>query len=241
MAKISVITPVYNCKTFLKESILSILGQSFSDFEFIIINDGSTDESSEIIKSFTDSRIRFIDYQENKGVLARSKEAIDLAVTEYIAIHDADDISLSNRLELQFKYLEENPDIFCVGGRAKKIDLSGNFIGDWDFPPASHKEIVRMLVSQSKCPIINPSSMYRLSGYRDLGGYSPDNKIMYAHDFEFWCRAILYGKRFANLQEYLIKYRVNPYGMTRKNRSKQMADHNSVMSNIKKRMKDVKF
>lgn len=241
MARISVITPAYNCERFVKESILSILGQSFSDFEFIIINDGSTDGTSEIIKSFTDSRIRFVDYQENRGVLARSKEAIDLAVTKYIAIHDADDVSMSNRLELQFNYLEENPDIFCVGGRAKKIDLSGNFIGDWDFPPVSHKEIVRMLVSQAKCPIINPSSMYRLSGYREIGGYSPDNKIKYAHDFDFWCRAILNGARFANLQDYLIKYRVNPFGMTRRNKTMQLADHNTVVSGLKKRMKDVKF
>lgn len=241
MARISVITPVYNCERLVKESILSILGQSFSDFEFIIINDGSTDGTSEVIKSFTDSRIRFVDYQENRGVLARSKEAIDLAVTDYIAIHDADDVSMSNRLELQFNYLEENPDIFCVGGRAKKIDLTGNFIGDWDFPPASHKEIVRMLVSQSKCPIINPASMYRLSVYREVGGYSPDNKIRYAHDLDFWCRAILYGKKFANLQDYLIKYRVNPSGMTRKNGAMQLADHNAVISALKKRMKNVKL
>jgi glycosyltransferase involved in cell wall biosynthesis len=108
MARISVITPAYNCERLVKESILSILGQSFSDFEFIIINDGSTDGTSEVIKSFTDPRIRFVDYQENRGVLARSKEAIDLAVTDYIAIHDADDVSMSNRLELQFNYLEEN-------------------------------------------------------------------------------------------------------------------------------------
>jgi glycosyltransferase involved in cell wall biosynthesis len=241
MPKISVITPVYNCEAFIEESISSILGQSFSDFEFIIINDGSTDRTSDLIKSFDDSRIRFVDYQENKGVLARSKEAVDLAVTEYIAIHDADDVSMSNRLELQFNYLEENPDIFCVGGRAKKIDLFGKLIGDWNFPPVSHKEMVRMLMSQSKCPIINPSSMYRLSGYKELGGYSPDNSIKYTHDLDFWCRAILDGKRLANLQDYLIKYRVNPCGMTRKNKVMQLADHITVMSTLKKRMKNVKF
>jgi glycosyltransferase involved in cell wall biosynthesis len=241
MASISVITPVYNCERFIKESVLSIIGQSFSDFEFIIINDGSTDGTADIIKSFNDSRIRFVDYNENRGVLARSKEAIDLAVTPYIAIHDGDDISMSNRFELQFKYLEDNLDIFCVGGRAKKIDLSGNFIGDWNFPPISHKEMVRMLMHESKCPIINPSSMYRLSDYREIGGYSPDNKIKYAHDFDFWCRSILAGKKLANLQDYLIKYRVNPHGMTRKNKVMQLADHNNIMLEIKRRMKNVKF
>ncbi len=241
MTKISVITTVYNCESFIKESILSILSQSFSDFEFIIINDGSTDKTSDVVLGFNDSRIRFINHNDNKGVMLRSKEAIELANGKYIAIHDADDISMSNRLELQHSFLETYSDIFCVGGRAKKIGIDGSFIGDWDFPPLNHKEILEMLVIYSKCPIINPTSMFRLCDYNALGGYSPDGSIKYAHDLDFWCRAVLAGKKFSNLRDYLIKYRVNPSGMTRHNKYAQLFDHNKIMANLKRRVKDVKF
>lgn len=241
MTKVSVITPSYNCELFIEDSINSILNQSFKDFEFIIINDGSTDKTVDIINKFKDDRIRFINHQENKGVMSCSKEAIELAVGKYIAIHDADDISMSNRLELQYDYLESHSDIFCVGGRAKKINIDGSFLGDWDFPPVNHKDILDMLVLYSKCPVINPTTMYRLSDYVELGGYSPDNSIKFAHDLDFWCKAVLCNKKFANVPDYLIKYRVNPYGMSRKSKFSQLADHNRIMNNFKKRIKDVKF
>lgn len=241
MVDVSVITPVYNCENFIKDSISSILAQSFTNFELIVINDGSSDKTAECVESFKDSRIRFVNHSENRGVMARSKEAIELATGKYIAIHDADDISMSNRLDVQYRYLESNANIFCVGGRAKKIAADGSFIGDWDFPPLEHKDIVTMLIISFKCPIINPTAMYRLADYKSLGGYSPDGTIKFAHDLDFWCKAILNSKKFANLQEYLIKYRVNPSGMSRKNKFAQLADHNKIMSDIKKRIRDVKF
>lgn len=241
MPKVSVITPVYNCESFIEESVRSILSQSFSDFEFIIINDGSTDNTAEIISSIKDSRIRFVDHKDNKGVMLRSKEAIEIARGEYIAIHDGDDVSMSNRLESQVGFLDFNKEVFCVGGRAKKIGVDGSFIGDWDFPPLSHRDIVTMLIIYSKCPIINPTAMYRTSDYVSLGGYSPTGAIKFAHDLDFWCRAVLSGKIFANLQDYLIKYRVNPIGMSRGSKFPQLADHNKIMSEFKKRIKDVKF
>jgi len=241
MPKISVITSVYNCESFIVDSVNSILAQSFSDFEFIIINDGSTDNTYELLSSIKDNRIRFVNHKDNKGVMTRSKEAIELARGEYIAIHDGDDISMSNRLASQSAFLDDNKNVFCVGGRAKKISVDGSFIGDWDFPPLLHKDIVAMLVIYSKCPMINPTTMYRFSDYISLDGYSPNGDIKYAHDIDFWCRAILSGKIFANLQEYLIKYRVNPLGMSRKNKFHQLYDHNKIMSAFKKRIKDVKF
>jgi len=207
----------------------------------IIINDGSSDRTADIISEFKDNRIRFVNHSENKGVMLRSKEAIDLSVGEYIAIHDADDVSMSNRLELQVKFLDSNPEIFCVGGRAKKIDVGGKLIGEWDFPPLTHKDIVALLVIYGKCPMINPTTMYRKHEYYQLSGYSPDNSMKSAHDLDFWCRAIVGGKKFANITDYLIKYRVNPDGMTRKNKIAQVSDHMKIMNDLRKRMKDVKF
>jgi len=241
MSKVSVITSVYNCESFIKESINSILSQSLEDFEFIIINDGSTDKTSEIISSFKDKRIIFIDHCKNKGVMLCSREAIELSTSKYIAIHDADDISMPNRLEIQYNFLELNSDIFCVGGRAKKIEVNGSFIGNWDFPPLSHRDIVTMLIIYSKCPIINPTAMYRRSDYDEIGGYSPDGSVKFTHDLDFWCRAIFCNKKFANLEEYLINYRINPLSMSRKNKFAQLADHNKIMIEFKKRIKDVKF
>jgi len=239
--KVSVITPVYNCESFVKESLSSVLNQTFQDFEFIIINDGSTDKTHDIVSSFKDKRIRYISHEDNKGVMERSKEAIELAVGEYIAVHDGDDVSMSIRLEQEVAYLDANPEIFCVGGRAKKIDMNGFFIGDWDFPTPNHDDIVKMLRIHKKCPIINPTSMYRLSVYNELGGYSSRKEVDGAHDFDFWCRAILAGKKFHNIQDYLIKYRVNTEGMTRRQKLKQFAAYNTVMLEFLQRIKNVQL
>jgi glycosyltransferase involved in cell wall biosynthesis len=241
MAEISVITSVFNSEKYIEESIDSILNQTFTDFEIIIINDGSTDNTSEIIQKYTDPRIKFINYKDNQGVLIRSKEAISLANGKYIAIQDADDISMPLRLEKQLNFLNENNTIFCVGSWAEKIDLLGSFIGIWNFPPLSHRDIVFMLISLSKCPIINPSSFFRRDGYFDVGGYSPDNSIRFAHDIDFWTRSIIQGKKLANLSDILIKYRVNPEGMSRSKKHEQLADHIRVISNFKQGIKNVKF
>lgn len=241
MPKISVITPVYNCEDFIESSITSVLNQSIKDFEFIIINDGSTDLTHEIISKFTDERIRYINHSDNLGVMLRSKEAISLATGEFIAISDADDVNFLNRFETQCDFLETHPDVFCVGSHAKKIDVKGNFIGDWTFPKFDHKLIVSMLVIEKKCPIINPTAFFRLKGYQEIGGYSPKEPHFGAHDLDFWCRAILAGKKLANIQEILLKYRVNPSGMTRKNKLMQFADYNEIMRNFMQRIKDVKF
>jgi glycosyltransferase involved in cell wall biosynthesis len=245
MPKITVITPAYNCQDFIEESIRSILNQSYKDLELIVINDGSTDDTGKIIRALhteaNDERFRYIDSSENRGVSARSKEAIELARGEYIAIHDGDDISMSNRLEAQAAYLDSHADVFCVGGRAKKIGVHGDFIGDWDFPPSDHKEIVTMLAIYRKCPIINPTSMFRVADYKQLGGYTQNPSVDSAHDFDFWCRAILEGKKFHNLQDYLIKYRVNPNGMTRRNKLKQLSSYNTVLAAFLQRIKNVKL
>ena len=112
MPTISVITTVYNCEEYIKLSIESILRQTFTDYEFIIINDGSTDKTSDIIKTYKDKRIKFIDEKENKGITYRSNQAIESSSGEYIAIHDGDDISFSNRLEKQIEILKRKKSCF---------------------------------------------------------------------------------------------------------------------------------
>ena len=114
-AQVTVLMPVYNAEQYLREAIGSILHQTFTDFEFIIINDGSTDRSEEIIKSYTDTRIRYYKNESNLKLIATLNKGFDLAGGKYIARMDADDISLPNRLQLQFELMEKNPEVGLCG------------------------------------------------------------------------------------------------------------------------------
>ncbi|HKQ33129.1 MAG TPA: glycosyltransferase family A protein, partial [Thermodesulfobacteriota bacterium] len=113
--KVTVLMTVYNGEKFLNEAIDGILNQTFRDFEFLIINDGSTDGSREIIKSYKDPRINLVDNESNIGLTASLNRGLSLAGGEYIARQDADDISLPERLEKQISILERNPDIALLG------------------------------------------------------------------------------------------------------------------------------
>lgn len=107
--------PVYNAQEYIREAIDSILNQTFSDFEFIIINDGSTDNSVEIIKNYNDPRIVLVDNTENKGLVSVLNQGLQLAQGEYIARMDADDISLPNRFMEQVNYLDKHPQVGILG------------------------------------------------------------------------------------------------------------------------------
>ena len=127
MPKVSVLMSVYNGEKYLKEAIKSILGQSFKDFEFIIINDGSIDKTEKIIKVFNDKRIVLIN-QENIGLTKSLNNGLKLAQGDYIARMDADDVALSYRLEKQVKFLDSNPHIFLVGSSCYLINESNLLI-----------------------------------------------------------------------------------------------------------------
>jgi glycosyltransferase involved in cell wall biosynthesis len=116
--KISVLMSVYNGEKYLKEAVDSILNQTFSDFEFIVINDHSTDSTSEILFSYKDSRLKIIENDENIGITKSLNKGLRLVSGKYTARMDADDISFNNRLEKQLQYLEDNPDVGVLGTMA---------------------------------------------------------------------------------------------------------------------------
>lgn len=211
MPKISVIMSVYNGEKFLKESVLSILNQTYADFEFIIINDGSTDLSLEILRGFEekDKRIRLIS-RENKGLTPSLNEGIKLAQGEYIARMDSDDISMPERFEKQITFLEKNKDIALCGTWAINIDENGNEIGEYK-TPITNKEIKKNILFHN--PFIHPSVMIRKEIVNNIGLYN--EKIKYAQDYEYWLRMIKKNK-VANLDDFLIKYRIAKKSMTRK-------------------------
>ncbi len=221
---ISVITTVYNCEKYLRESIESILNQTFTDFEFIIINDGSTDSSASIVRSYNDNRIRFYDNSENHRIPRRRNEAILLAKGKFIAIHDGDDISLPKRFETQIKIINGGC-LFCIGGHAIRIDLDGNQTGLMNYPAELHRSIVYMILHKCMNPIIDPTTIFVKDSFLKLGGYTLNKEIYTVPDFDLWARAISANMRFLNVQEPVIKYRRNPDSMTGVHKKEMITQH----------------
>ena len=201
MPKISVIMSVYNCEKYVREAILSILDQSFRDFEFIIINDGSTDKSRKILESIKDERIILINNQ-NKGLTKSLNEAIKISRGEFIARMDADDISLKDRFEKQINFLNSNPDIFMCGAWADFIDKDGIFFKTYKRPITS-KEIKKEIIFHN--PFIHSTMMIRRNLFNKVGLYN--ESFRYAQDYELWTRIVSKFKTM-NLPEVLLKYRV---------------------------------
>ncbi len=204
--KITVLMPVYNCEKYLKEAIDSILCQTFKDFEFLIINDGSTDSTADIVQSYKDSRINFVENEQNIGLAASLNRGIDLAKCEYIARMDADDISRPERLEKQFAFMEKNSDIDICGTWAK-------FFGALNFV-AKYAETRDKIVTNSfiTSPVAHPSIIFRKNSFnRHNLRYNPEFKV--TQDYELWVKAVKYLK-FANIQEVLLDYRINSNQLT---------------------------
>lgn len=197
---ISVILPVYNASQFIAETINSILEQTFTDFELIIINDGSTDTSELIIQSFEDHRIIYVK-QENRGVGFSIRKGCEMAKGKYIARIDADDICMPERFEIQVDYLRKNPDTVLVSSAVIYIDYAGNEMGR-SFPHLSNWAILkRMKYSSTIC---HPAVMMRKKAYNLTGGYQ---NIQPFEDLFLWLSLSKYGK-LHNLKMPLIKYRI---------------------------------
>jgi glycosyltransferase involved in cell wall biosynthesis len=141
MPRISVVMSVYNGEKYLRQAIESILQQTYTDFEFIIIDDGSTDSSREIIQSYDDKRIRLVINEQNIGLTKSLNKGIRLAKGEFIARMDADDISLPQRFEKQVAYLDSHPEVGVLGTYANIIDHRGKIINNIIFP-TEHETIL---------------------------------------------------------------------------------------------------
>lgn len=195
---------VYNCQNYLPYAIKSILKQTFEDFEFIIVNDGSSDNTDKILKNFAlrDKRIKILE-QENKGLTYSLNRGIFMAKGKYIARMDADDISLKVRFINQIKYLYENCDVAVLGCNAVVIDDLGLRIAKWD-NFLVHHDIDNYHMKGYGGGIIHSSAMIRKDILLKVGGY--DEKWKYAQDYDLWLR-LAEISRLANLPGYYIKYR----------------------------------
>ena len=202
---ISIILPVYNCEQYIKDSIKSILEQTYENFELIIINDGSTDRSEEIIKTFNDHRINYY-YQKNEGLSKSINKGIRLAKYEYIARQDADDISLPKRLEKLVLYLKSHPDCFLVGSWAqiiKKDNLTNRYL----IHPTTHTGCIYKLLFD--CCFTHTSVLIKKSIFEEVGFFNEDNSKVPPVDYEMWSR-ISKKAKVSNIPEVLVYFRENP-------------------------------
>jgi glycosyltransferase involved in cell wall biosynthesis len=195
--------PAYNAAVYVDEAVASILNQTFRDFEFIIINDGSTDETGSILDKYgkTDSRIRLY-HQENQGMIAALNRGCRLAHGKYIARMDADDISFPDRLEKQLAYIEEHPQVGILGTWINNIDKNGLLRGTWR--PPTNSKMLKWTLFFGVC-VAHPSVLMRRDLITKLNFYRPE--AAHAEDVDLWFRASALTE-FGNISEVLLKYRV---------------------------------
>lgn len=175
---------VYNGMPYLKEAVQSILFQTYSNFEFIIVDDASTDKTWQYLKSLKDKRVKLIKNEKNLGIAASLNKALKIARGDYIARMDADDISLPRRLEIQLGFLQRNHDIDLCGTWADLIDENDKIIGEKKFPK-NHEDINRLLMFLS--PVIHPTFFAKSIVFKKLSGYDP--RFEYCEDYHFLLRA----------------------------------------------------
>ena len=206
--KVTVLMPVYNAEKYVGEAIESILNQTFRDFEFLIINDGSTDNSLGIIESYKDLRIKLVNNEKNLGLSHTLNKGIELSEGEYIARMDADDVSLPGRLEKQVEFMDSHPHIGICGSWMQSFDQSGNK-GIWQYPQ-THDELLFLLFFNS-CfahPTVCLRKLILLeSGLRYKQEFTP------AEDYYLWSE-LVEVTRFFNLQEVLLRYRLSETQMS---------------------------
>jgi glycosyltransferase involved in cell wall biosynthesis len=234
---ISVIMTVYNGEAYIEESINSVLNQTYKNFELIIALDGCNDDTEKIVRRLqngSESIIKVIKHNDKRGCPFRRQELSRLAEGDFIVIQDSDDVSYPNRFEKELLFLKNNPDIFCVGSFADKIDENGEIFGTMGYPPEENEKIIRMITKECKNPIIDPSVMFRISTFNGLGGYSLDREIYTVPDFDLWLRAILSDKKFHNIQEPLTKYRIHNKSVTVSKRDEMIEQHMMVWKRFKK-------
>ena len=216
---ITVLMPVYNCESYIKEAIESILLQTFTDFEFIIINDGSSDSSEQVVQSFSDERIRYYNNKINKGLIYTLNRGLKLAQGKYIARMDADDISLPHRLEKQFKFMEINPQVGLCGSFIKTFPGKPKVL---KYPGNNNDLKSRLLFS---CPFAHPSTIIRRETLVK-NGFTYNARYKHAEDYELWLRMSRVTD-LANIPSILLLYRLHDKQVSHEYKAVQ--DENSYL------------
>jgi glycosyltransferase involved in cell wall biosynthesis len=224
MPAVTVLMPVYNAERYLKEAIDSMLQQTFSDFEFLIIDDGSTDSSVAIINSYTDPRIRLVCNEENLGITGTLNKGIELCTTELIARMDADDISYPERLQKQYDFFQSHPHCALLSTWAREVTYENEVLATETLNPDFYYYNLTF-----ECWIYHPAVMYKRSAVIAVGKYV----ATYAEDYDLWWRLTRKYKMHI-LPEVLLDYRTSTNSISRvvKKSEYENAHLQQVMRNI---------
>jgi len=213
--RVTVLMPVYNGETYLAEAIESILNQTFTDFEFLIIDDGSTDNTWDILSNFNDSRIRLVKNNQNMGITKTLNKGLQLARGNYVARMDADDICFPERLQRQKAFLDENLNFAMVGSWIEVIDEIGRKIKRIRFPIVSYLLRWRLLYTNT---FAHSAVMFRKNAVLGISGYL-DN-CRHAEDYDLWSRLSMHWE-VANIPAVLVSWRFCEESISVKNAKKQ--------------------
>jgi glycosyltransferase involved in cell wall biosynthesis len=206
MPRVSVIMPVYNCAPFLRESVESVLAQTLKDFELILVDDGSSDGSWEILQTFVDRRIRTSRFEQNLGVAFARNFALEKADCEYVAFLDADDLAHPSRLAVQVAYLDSRPEIGATASRAWIKESVRRY--KWPFEPLSPEEISITLVFRN--PLVTSSVSIRRNLWIPFRSDSEPGG-----DYYLWAR-LTPVVHFALLRKMLVTYREHTSGISKR-------------------------
>jgi glycosyltransferase involved in cell wall biosynthesis len=206
---VSVIMAVYNAEAYVAESVTSILEQSYTNWELIVVDDGSTDKSVDVLQLFIDPRIRLIRSDTNQGVSHALNRALQEVTGTLIARQDADDVSLPGRLAAQVTFLESHPDTGLLGTHAIQVNERGDPIISMVHPPTENEAIQYGLLFDS--PFISSTVMFRRELLNQVQGFTTDRRVW--DDYDMWSR-LARSTRAANLPVQLLKYRMVATGLT---------------------------
>lgn len=204
MPEVTVLMPVYNAAPFLREAVDSVLCQTFDDFELLIVDDGSTDETGELLSAYMDRRMRLVRLEKNSGLVAALNVGVHQARAALIARMDGDDICEPQRLGLQVAFMRQHPEVLLLGTGFVRIDIAGRPFQRVVYPK-ENETLQKMLLDGSV--FCHPSVMMRADAVRHLGGYRNVGGGP-AEDYDLWLRISERGE-IANLSEVLLRYRVH--------------------------------
>ena len=207
-AKVTVFIPVYNREKYIGEAIESVLSQSFTNFELLIVDDGSTDKTLDIIQSYHDPRIHLQCHRENSGIPATRNTGLVHAHGQYIALLDSDDLAHPERLRKQVSFLDENPDYVQIGTWCRMIDAQGNALKRVRKQPISYEDVHANLLF--RCALTNRSVMGRTKIFKEYG-YQPD--FPRCQDYDLHVR-LSEKYKMGNLPEYLVYGRMHDQRIT---------------------------
>jgi hypothetical protein len=222
--RVSVVVGAYNGERFLRPAIESILNQTFSDFELIVVDDCSSDRTPQILKEFKDDRMKVVRNERNLGIAETFNKGIAATRGEYIAVQDHDDFSWPTRLECEVAFLDSNPQVGMVGSSCNVMDEAGTLVPHW--PVESEDANLRWALLW-RCSFFHTSVMVRRRVIQEVGGYSSDPKYRFAEDYE-WMSRVAFRHAVANIPQQLGCWRMHKTSASELNVSQQAAALRSI-------------